>query len=326
MSLSFKNLKRLEDGFKISMPVDENGLTGRECPETECLGYFKVKFGTGLKGENIPCHCPYCGHIAGHDKFWTQDQLAYARSIMENEVSKALQADIKILDRELRQSSRNSFIKLSMEFKGRTHPLQYFHEKQLETSLVCENCSLEYAIFGVFAFCPDCGEHNSYQILVKNFELIHKEINLALEVEDKELTQRLIEDALENAISSFDGFGRSICTAHSNLSLNPELLKNLSFQNIKSARDRVNVLFEFDFVKGLHIDSWDKLITGFQKRHLLTHKMGVIDQEYIDKAIDPSAVMGRKIQITHIEVLEILDILKFIGNNIFITFTNYKKK
>jgi len=133
------------------MPADENGLVGRECPNPECLGYFKVKFGTGLKGENLPCHCPYCGHTAGHDHFWTQDQLAYARSIMENEVSKALKADTQEWDRELRQSTQNSLLKLSVEFKGHSHPIRYYREKQLETHVTCDNCTLEYAIYGVFA-------------------------------------------------------------------------------------------------------------------------------------------------------------------------------
>lgn len=298
------------------MPVDENGLAGRECPNPNCLGYFKIKFGTGLKGDNLPCHCPYCGHIAGHDQFWTQEQIEYARSIMKNEVTKALQADTQKWDRELRQSTKNSFIKLSMDFKGHSQPIQYFREKQLETSIICENCTLEYAIYGVFAFCPDCGVHNSYQILGKNFELVEKEIMLAENTEDKELSQILIEDALENAISSFDGFGRSICNAFSKISTNPAQTQNVSFQNIKNARNRVIDLFGFDFADGLDLDKWNTTIRCFQKRHLLTHKMGVIDQEYLEKVKDPDAALGRKILVRQDEVLEFLVLMRLIGSNI----------
>lgn len=298
------------------MPVDENGLAGRECPNPNCLGYFKIKFGTGLKGDNLPCHCPYCGHIAGHDRFWTQEQIEYAHSIMKNEVTKALQADTQKWDRELRQSTKNSFIKLSMDFKGHSQPIQYFREKQLETSIICENCTLEYAIYGVFAFCPDCGVHNSSQILGKNFELVEKEIMLAENTEDKELSQILIEDALENAISSFDGFGRSICNAFSKISTNPGQTQNVSFQNINNARNRVIDLFGFDFADGLDLDKWNMTIRFFQKRHLLTHKMGVIDQEYLEKVKDPDAALGRKILVRQVEVLEFLVLLRLIGSNI----------
>src|SRR3990170_1049705 len=224
MNFSSRNVKRLENGIKISIPTDEDGLIGRECPNPDCLGYFKVKFGTGLKGENLPCHCPYCGHTTSHDHFWTQEQLEYARSIAVSEVSKALKADVKDLDRKLRRRTRNSFLKLSMEFKGGTHPIRYYRDKQLETKVVCDYCTLEYAIYGVFAFCPDCGAHNSLQILGKNFEMVGKEIKLAQDTEDKELTKPLTEDGLENAVSSFDGYGRATCSAFSNKASDPVAL------------------------------------------------------------------------------------------------------
>jgi len=319
MSFSFRNLKRLENGIKISMPTDEDGLVGRECPNPDCLGYFKIKLGTGLKGENISCHCPYCGHTAGQDHFWTQDQLAYARSIMVNEVSKALKADTQDWDRQLRQSTRNSFIKLSMEFKGHSHPIRYYREKQLETLVTCDDCTLEYAIYGVFAFCPDCGTHNSLQILSKNIEMVEKEIALAGNTEDKELAERLVEDALENAVSAFDGFGRAACTAFSSKATNPQQAQDISFQNIQNARARVSELFGFDFAAGIDSEKWDTIVTCFQKRHLLAHKMGVIDQEYIKKAKDPRAVVGRKIHIQPEEVMELAGFLRTIGKNLAAT-------
>src|SRR5271157_285601 len=186
MGDSFRNLRRLEQGIKISMPTDANGLTGRECPNPDCLGYFKIKFGTGLKGNHLPCHCPYCGHTDSHDHFYTQEQIEYARSIALNEISNALRDDVRDWDQSLRQSTRNSFIKLSVDFKDQSHPIHYYREKQLETNIICDNCTLEYAIYGVFAFCPDCGEHNSLQILHKNFELIKKEILFAQSSNDVE--------------------------------------------------------------------------------------------------------------------------------------------
>src|SRR5258706_12405564 len=136
MDDAIRHLRRLENGMKISMPTDENGLTGRECPNPDCLGTFKIKFGTGLKGEKLPCHCPYCGHIAPQDQFWTQEQLAYIQSIAMNEVSKALKAFTQDWDRDLRQKTRNSFIKMSVDFKGEHHPIRYYKEKQLETNVI----------------------------------------------------------------------------------------------------------------------------------------------------------------------------------------------
>lgn len=317
MSFSLRNIKRLESGIKISMPPDENGLTGRECPKADCLGYFKVKFGTGLKGENLPCHCPYCGHTSGHDHFWTQEQLEYARSIMMNEVSKALKEDVKDWDRSLRQSTRNSFIKLSMEFKGGSHPIHYYREKQLETHVICDACTLEYAIYGVFAFCPDCGIHNSLQILDKNLELVKKEIKLAQDSDDMELAKHLIDDGLENAVSAFDGFGRATCSTFASKAIDLKQAKEISFQNIDNARKRVQTLFGFDLAFRADQGDWDFIIRCFQKRHLLAHTMGVVDDEYIKKTHDPQAIVGRKIRITPDEITRLIELLKIIGNNLF---------
>jgi len=315
-SNQFKNLKRLKTGIKIPIPADEDGMTGRECPNPDCLGYFKIKLGTGLKGENLPCHCPYCGQIANQDHFYTRDQLDYAHSILKNKVSKALKADVHELDRELQRSTRNGFIKLRMKFKGDYHPIRYYREKQLETYVICENCTLEYAIYGVFAFCPDCGAHNSLQILIKNIEMVEKEIMFASKTEDKELAERLVEDALENAVSSFDGFGREICKAFSGKAIIPDQALDISFQNIRKARSRVNDLFGFDIALGIETDKWDVIVRCFQKRHLLAHKMGVIDQEYMKKAKDLGAVVGRKISIRPEEVNELIRLLRIIGFNL----------
>lgn len=316
MNRAFRHLKRLEDGIKISLPTDENGLTGRECPNPECLGNFKVKFGTGLKGENLPCHCPYCGHVAPHNKFWTPEQNEYIQSIAMNEVSKALKEFTQDWDRDLRQRSKNSFIKMSMEFKGGHHPIRYYQEKQLETHVVCDACTLEYSIYGVFAFCPDCGLHNSLQILRKNFELVEKEIKLAQDSDDKELAKHLIEDALENAVSSFDGFGRATCLAFSSKASDPDQAKEISYQNITNAKTRVQTLFGFNMASSLDVNQWDFLVRCFQKRHLLAHTMGVIDEEYIKKANDPKAILGRKIVIDTDEVLQLTQILEIVGNDL----------
>jgi len=43
-----RHLRRLGNQFQISLPLDEEGYLGRECPNTDCERYFKIKPGTGL--------------------------------------------------------------------------------------------------------------------------------------------------------------------------------------------------------------------------------------------------------------------------------------
>ena len=160
------HLRRLGNSISISIPVDENRFTGRECPRSDCEGYFKIEFGTGLKSDGLPCHCPYCGHSAGHGEFWTKAQIEYARSVAIRKITDAIHKDLKRL--EFDHKPKGAFgIGFSMKLKtGRQPPIHYYRERQLETEVVCTNCTLRYSVYGVFAYCPDCGQHNSVQILV----------------------------------------------------------------------------------------------------------------------------------------------------------------
>src|SRR3989304_3148654 len=148
-----RNLRGMGNQIRISLPTDENGLTSRKCPNSDCEGVFKVKIGTGLKGSNLPCHCPYCGHKSDMGKFNTPEQIEYAKSIAINQITNAIKRDIQTWGRQLERSTRNSFIKMSVDYKSHPRPIRYYQEKQIETFVTCEVCTLEYAIFGVFAFC-----------------------------------------------------------------------------------------------------------------------------------------------------------------------------
>lgn len=314
----FRNTLNLNDHIYVNLPTDDKGLTTRLCPQEECKGVFKVKFGTGLKGENLPCHCPYCGWTSDAGDFETPEQIEYAKSVALNQLMSALSKDLKDWARELEQSTRNSLIKMKLEVKGDGYvPIRYYQEKQLETHITCNECTLEYAIYGVFAFCPDCGIHNSFQILEKNLELVEKEITLAESLDDKDFRQHLIQDALENAVSAFDGFGRATCSAFASKASEPERAKEISFQNINGARVKVQALLGFDLAGSIEPDQWVLVIRCFQKRHLFAHTMGVIDDDYIRKANDPTAVIGRKIATDSNEVRELAGLLKAIGSKLY---------
>ena len=123
------NVQRL--GNSISIPADENGFTGRKCPQPDCEEYFKIEFGTGRKYEGLlpPCHCPYCGHTAEHDQFYTKEQIKYAQSVAMRQVTDALYKDLKKM--EFDYKPKGAFdIGMSMKMKpGRPTPIDYYREK-----------------------------------------------------------------------------------------------------------------------------------------------------------------------------------------------------
>ena len=290
----------LAHGAEISLPSDNEGFTGRECPNSECEGYFKIVFGTGLEEPDTPCHCPYCGYVAEHDHFLTQDQIEYVESLAIHKFEEAVQNDLKSL--EFEQKPLGPFgIGVSVKLEpGRRVPVHRYREEHLETDLVCGNCSLRYSVYGVFAFCPDCGQHNSLQILEKNLEVVEKMVDLSLR--ELELSESIVENALEDCVSAFDGFGREMARVNAHKALNPDKAKKISFQNLLAARTSVRDLFSIDLSSPLSDDSWADVVKLFQKRHLIAHKMGVVDQDYIKRSGDSGASAGRKVSLDAGEV------------------------
>lgn len=287
--------------FSVKIEPDEDGYTGRECPE--CEKYFKIKYGTGLP-HATDCHCPYCNHVDPQDEFWTKQQIEYSQSVALNEISGDLLKSLKKMEMK---PKRNQFISIGIEVKGRPTPITYYTEKELEEKIECENCTLQYTIYGAFGFCPDCGIHNSKQIVEANFDLVMKIIDLASNAE-KEIKSKLVENALEDCISAFDGYAREHCS---------EKYNKISFQNIEAARSKVLTDHGVDISKGLDPDQWLFIIEQFQKRHLLAHKMGIIDDEYIKKISGSPSLIGRKVSISESDVRELINNLKVVAGNLF---------
>lgn len=309
MSFRFRELDKLKGRLTVKIEHDAEGFVGRECPVESCELYFKVKPGTGLTGKDLPCICPYCGHKAGSDKFFTKEQIAYAKSVAFRQISDAFGRDLKQLERK---SPRGSSIGLSLTVReGKRTPIAYYREQQLETHLTCSACTLQYAIFGLFAFCPDCGQHNSRDILRANLLLVEKQIALAVSQDDPALRRHLLEDALENCVSAFDGFGRETVRLAQGAAGGTG---TVSFQNLERASAKLQQLFGIDMHPAVGEAAWAAAQRSFMKRHLLSHRSGVVDDQYLAEASDPNAIRGHRVAIQQEEVEQTLTTVAQLGD------------
>ena len=317
---SFRRLDQLINrGVTVTLPVSDNGFCGRECPQPDCQKYFGIVLGTGLEGEDLPCHCPYCGYADEHSSFHTKDQLKYFSSVAQQRWSDAILGDLQEMSSQINsRQDRSSLVRASAKTTRSHRPtIHSYDEKQLETELVCSFCTLRYTVYGVFAFCPDCGQHNSFQILTNNLEVIVKVLALSKSEErTAEERDNLVQNALEDCVSTFDAFGREICRVHASSATNPERVNKLSFQNLEGAKGVVSQLFGFELDNGLHENQFSAGIQAFQKRHLLAHKLGIVDAEYMEKSGDPDAVVGRKVTISTQDVHRLISVVKLLAKNL----------
>jgi hypothetical protein len=187
-----------------------------------------------------------------------------------------------------------------MTVKGSPTPIAYYREEELEERVTCSACTMEYTIYGAFGFCPDCGVHNSLQIVNANFDLVLKALDLA-QAAPADLAAKLIDNALEDAVSCFDGFGREHCATQP---------FKISFQSIEVTKDKLQRETGFDLAASLEAAAWRFVTEQFQKRHLLAHKLGVIDTEFVSKTGCSPSLLGRKVTITDGDVRALVTHLK----------------
>ena len=317
---SFRRLDQLINrGVAVTVPVSDDGFCGRECPQPDCQKYFGIVLGTGLEGEDLPCHCPYCGHADEQSSFHTKDQLKYFSSVVQQRLSDAIFGDFQEMSAQFNsRQDRSGLVRVSTKTtRSRRPKIHSYDEKKLETELVCSLCTLRYMVYGVFAFCPDCGEHNSFQILMKNMEVVEKMLTMSeSEGLTKEIKDHLVHNALEDCVSTFDAFGREICRVHASRATNPERASKLSFQNLERAMRNVSQLFGFELDNDLHENQSRAGIQAFQKRHLLAHKLGIVDAEYMEKSGDTYAVIGRKVTISTQDVHQLISVVKLLAKNL----------
>ncbi len=298
MSFEFRNLRNLGNHISVEPLKDEEGYVGRECPEKTCEGYFKIKPGTGLTGKSLPCYCPYCGHLGPTDHFWTKEQVEYARSVALRKINDAVVADLKTLEFETKPKGLFG-IGISVKVQpGAPEPIRHYREKKLETQVTCDACTLQYAVYGVFAFCPDCGAHNSLQILERNLELARRQAVLGSAQTDEQFRRYLIEDALENCVSAFDGFGRECCRIRAAKSTDPRQSEKLSFQNLPRAAMHLQALFAIDLEAATGPKDWNAA------------------NKYLDETGDTSSALGRRLLVTPIDVEQLAEAVARVGRTL----------
>jgi len=275
--------------------------------------YFKVKPGTGLPTEE--CICPYCGHRQDYDDFITNDQLEYAKSIA---VKEFVEPEIRKLERSLKnleRSTRGGLIQIKAHIRRQPFRLAYFQERKLETHVKCNNCGLEFAIYGVFASCPDCGQLNALRVFEKSIEVALKRISLidTIEEDDDELLDAILVDALSGGVSAFDSFGKALRRAYPNLL--PDRPRNI-FQNLIALSEVLSKNIGKTLVDIIGPEEAGFLMKMFQVRHIFEHNMGVIDDGFVQKVPGSAHLKARKYKLEREDVDKFLYILLDAGRRL----------
>ena len=318
----------MSDTFNIplEMIADEKGYIDRECPNSECLYCFKINISDWKnKITNNKVHCPMCGHIDTTDKWWTELQLKEVKERVSAIIGNYLVDTFSNRFKELERSTQhNDFIQIHYK-PGRKQSFANNPIGQRESwnlDITCPQCGTRYSVIGSAYFCPCCGYNSVESVLNESLDTINKMIESLPEMKgmlsksygsDKAETmcRSMLEGTLGDIISAFQKFAE---VKYRNIS--KEKVRVNDFQIVEKGSN----LFKSACSKGY--DQWltnselDSMNILFQRRHLIEHNNGIVDQKYIDKSLDTTYLVGQRIIVREQDAYNLLVIIEKLYNGL----------
>src|SRR5215216_1071705 len=279
------DIRETHDGFEtlISIPTDEDGYFGRECPA--CEAPFKMRHDEyEALPEEIELTCPYCGHREEQSSFMSSAQHARVMAAAEGlaeQWSHEQANDIfsRTFGRRAATPKRsNSFVNVEWSYTPGTPPrvreLPAALEEQTRRIVECSVCGNHHAVYSATSFCPVCGPRPASARVLEATAAARE----ALALEDL-----LGEDERETlrAAGVFERFDDTaeLFSEHAGL----------------------------DLLALAGAERWERLKRAFARRHLLTHKGGIVDQKFLDRVPDSGLKLGQRLVVRRADAAQALD-------------------
>lgn len=329
--------RNISDTFtmNIQVPTDSDGKTARECPSDNCSpGYFKVKSGTGITENHQTAYCPYCRHSSEPNNFTTKEQLRYAKDFaireVNSEVNRMIQNALDIGPSGKKKIGTGPF-SIEMSFKPSTLPhVRRPLDEELKRDVICPHCGLDHSVYGLASWCPDCGQDILLTHIESEYNVIRimvQDIKRRKELLGPRIAAKDIENCLEDVVSIFEAvikiFTQRFLT-NSGLS-NPEIYEFFrtkignKFQSISRTEQFFTSEFQINIYDPTDSSKIKWLSDLFEKRHPITHNLGIIDRKYLEK-VRTADREGREIRVNidDIEkgITQSFDVVKSVHNKL----------
>lgn len=232
--------------------------------------------------------CPYSGLIAADGEFLHPDDREAAIETVKQAVVQDTAAYLHDMFKGVARKSKG--VIAYKPSRSAPPPKPRFVRDDLMRELVCDHCGRDYGVYAIALFCPDCGAPNVHLHFQRETELIDAQITLAEGLGDstRELAYRLIGNAHEDVLTAFEATQKTIYLY--GISHRPSGSASMrpvgnDFQNVDRAKIRFAEL-SLDPFAGLDADAEAALRLNVQKRHIIGHNLGVIDDKFAQHAQD----------------------------------------
>ena len=326
-----REMKKLESGVQVPIQVqlDDDGQFDRRCPSEECHAGFKVLLDDWKdKVRDEAAYCPICRHEAEATEWNAPEQVEHIRNVGLAYIQKIVHGALSEDSRRFNAiQPRGGFIQLSLSYRpGDTVIVIPPNAAEcLRQHSACESCGCRYSSLGAAFFCPACGHNSAKTTFTKAIETVRASISSldAIKAAVKagpgddvatDTARHILENGLVKLVASFQRFAEATFHSLPNAgSFNPR--KNL-FQNLAEFAIALAICTAEGYEDLLRcVLDLDALKVFFQQRHLLAHREGIVDQEYIDKTQDTTYRSGQKLVIKEGAVNRLADIVDRLALN-----------
>jgi uncharacterized Zn finger protein (UPF0148 family) len=299
----------------IGIPIDDDGYFDRRCPSDNCQSDFKILFEDWKnRVSDAQVFCPICREEAEAAEWNTPDQVEYIRQVAVNRISGIIDNALSQDTRDFNRRQPPGFVQVSMTYKAGAPTLivPVSAAQALRQKFSCEQCECRYSSLGAAFFCPACGHNSAESTFAQTIEAVRKSlavlpaIRIAVQAtSDPDAAKNTAREILENSMGRIVGaFQRVVETLFDRRpgAASLQRRKNI-FQNLaeSSALWRIATGKGYeDFLTSIEMAD---LLRVIQQRHLLAHREGIVDQDYINKSGDKTYAVGQRLVIQETAVI-----------------------
>lgn len=321
-----RGIKELEKPRRITVDValDDKGYYDRLCPSSECGGHFKVLFDDWRdKVRDEQVFCPFCRHEDESGEWNTPEQQRYIEQVAHAEMSRLLDG---ALSRAVRRTPRKTLggglmsISMSLSYRPGTIPSVFpvSAREELRQDFTCEECSCRYASLGASFFCPACGHNSAATCFQNTLETVRKTVSACAAIRTAieqaanadaatDATRQVLEDQFPRLVGAFERLNEALFANLLNESQFPR--KRGVFQRLDDGSSLWLQASGRDYGNFLNAGELQRLKLLFQRRHVLSHCQGIVDEAYIEKSGDTSYAVGQRLVVRDRDVLELVELL-----------------
>ncbi|MCE9612930.1 MAG: hypothetical protein K8T26_01550 [Lentisphaerae bacterium] len=304
----------------ITLPLDDDGYFDRKCPHGRCGATFKVLFEDWKAKVAKHAYCPICRH----DEDVANWNTAQQEESIKRQGLAALQ---KTLDRALGEAVRQTrpvvyggLARIALSYKpGATIvDIPIKAAEAMQSKATCEKCGCRYGSIGLSFFCPACGNDSTVSTSGHMLGEVRKKVQHLQEIRTQ-LTVTVGKDSAENLVRDIrEGCLKDLVGLFQHFSdllfatlpyASSHKLKRNTFQRLDEASTLWGQATGKDFDSIISAPDFQRLKFFFQRRHLLEHRNGVVDQEYLDKSGDRSFSVGQRLVISDGDVAGMCDLV-----------------